>query len=132
MDYKGSPVANGGFCLTLRDLARFGILMLNHGHIDNDEVVPHQWVEDTLSNGSNAAWLPTIYAPIWPKGRYRNQWYVTGDDHGSFFGVGVNGQHLWVNPTTQVVIAKFSSDPASVNKEAMFLSMSAMDTIARS
>jgi CubicO group peptidase (beta-lactamase class C family) len=132
VDHKGSPVANGGFCLTLRDLARFGILMLNHGHIDRDEMVPHQWVEDTLSNGSNEAWLPTIYGPIWPKGRYRNQWYVTGDDHGSFFGIGVNGQHLWVNPTTQVVIAKFSSHPASVNKEAMFLSMSAMDTIARS
>ena len=51
---------------------------------------------------------------IWPKGWYRNMWYVTNDDHGSYFAVGVNGQNLWINPKTRVVIVKFSSTPVAL------------------
>jgi len=132
VDYRGSPVANGGFCFTLRDLSRFGEMMLNRGRINDSQIVSTEWINNTLNQGSNTAWLPTLYGPLWPNGRYRNQWYVTGDDHGSYFAIGVNGQHLWINPTTQVVITKFSSHPASVDKDAMLLTIEAMNTIARS
>lgn len=53
------------------------------------------------------------------------------DDHGSFFAVGVNRQHIWINPTTQVVIVKFSSLPVSADKENIALGFPGMDAIAR-
>ena len=131
VDYRGSAVANGGFCMTLRDLARFGQLVLDNGRANGQQIVPTEWFDDIRNNGKNSAWKPTKYGQVWPNGFYRNQWYVTKDDHGSFFAVGVNGQHIWINPTTRVVIVKYSSFPKSADTTSAGMAMSAMDAIAR-
>ena len=132
VDYKGSAVANGGFVITLRDLARFSQMVLDDGYFNGQQILSSGWIDDIRFNGDNNAWKPTIYHKIWPKGFYRNQWYVTGDDHGSYFAVGVNGQHIWINPMTRVAIVKFSSLPVSADKENIMLGWAAMDAIARS
>lgn len=132
VDYKGSAVANGGFVITLRDLARFTQMVLDDGYYNGHQVVPSGWIDDIRFNGKNSAWKPTSYAETWPDGFYRNQWYVTKDDQGSFFAVGVNGQHIWINPKTRVAIVKFSSLPVSADKENIVLGWAGMDAIARS
>jgi len=131
VDYLGAPVTNGGFVITLRDLARFGQMVLDDGFYNGQQIVPSGWVDDIRFNGKNSAWTPTKYGKPWPNGFYRNQWYVTGDDQGSFFAVGVNGQHIWINPTTRVVIVKFSSFPVSADVDSMFLAMAGMNAVAR-
>ena len=40
----GFPLADGGFCVTLSDLARFGLMYLQGGEIDGRQVVPVEWV----------------------------------------------------------------------------------------
>lgn len=130
--YHGAVAANGGFVLTLRDLARFGQMVLDDGHANGQQIIPSGWVDDIRFNGNNAAWQPTSYVKFWPDGFYRNQWYVTKDDHGSLFAVGVNGQHIWINPTTRTVVVKFSSLPVSADKENIVLGWLAMDAISRS
>ncbi len=132
VDYKGSAVANGGFVITLRDLARFSQMVLDDGYYNGQQIVSPGWITDIRFNGKNSAWKPTSYAETWPDGFYRNQWYVTKDDQGSFFGVGVNGQHIWINPKTRVAIVKFSSLPVSADKENIVLGWAGMDAIARS
>jgi len=132
VDYKGSAVANGGFVITLRDLARFSQMVLDDGYYNGQQIVSPGWIDDIRFNGNNSAWKPTSYAETWPDGFYRNQWYVTKDDQGSFFAVGVNGQHIWINPKTRVVIVKFSSLPVSADKENIVLGWAGMDAIARS
>ncbi|TGV05310.1 6-aminohexanoate hydrolase, partial [Mesorhizobium sp. M8A.F.Ca.ET.173.01.1.1] len=47
--------------------------------------------------------------------RYRNKWYQTGHDSAAFCGIGIHGQWLYVNPRTEVVIAKMSSQPEPVD-----------------
>lgn len=131
VDYLGSPVANGGFCITLRDLARFGQMVLDDGYYNGQQIVPSGWIDDCRLSGKNSAWRPTKYGEVWPDGFYRNQWYVTRDDQGSFFAIGVNGQHIWINPTNRVVIVKFSSYPVSAHVESAVLAVSGMDAIAR-
>ena len=43
---------------------------------------------------------------------YRSYWYqLAGDDH-ALMGLGVFGQGLYINPTTRVVMVRFSSLPA--------------------
>ena len=132
VDYRGSAVANGGFVLTLRDLARFSQMVLDDGSFNGRQIVPSGWIDDIRFNGDNSAWKPTHYSEIWPNGSYRNQWYVTGDDQGSFLAVGVNGQHIWINPSSRVVIVKFSSLPISADKENIKLGWAAMDAVSRS
>ena len=132
VDYKGTAAAAGGFVFTLRDLARFSQMVLDDGYYNGQQIVSPGWFDDTRFNGDNAAWKPTSYGKIWPDGFYRNQWYVTKDDQGSFFAVGVNGQHIWINPKTRTVIVKFSSLPVSADKENISLGWLAMDAISRS
>ena len=106
-------------------------MVLNQGRSNDQQVVPANWITDILYNGNNAAWKPTMYSSIWPNGFYRDQWYVTKDNHNSFFAVGVNGQNIWVNPTNQVVIVKLSSFPISAHHESATLTWAGMDAIAR-
>jgi len=130
VDYFGSAVANGGMCITLRDLARFGQMMLDGGVYNGQQIVSPEWVEDTRFKGDNAAWKSSDFAALWPNGFYRNMWYATNDEHGSFFAVGVNGQHIWINPTTRVVIVKFSSHPISSDLDSTLDTWRGMDAIA--
>jgi CubicO group peptidase (beta-lactamase class C family) len=132
VDYYGSAVANGGLCMTLRDMARFGQMMLDNGFYNGRQIIPSAWVEDIRFNGNNAAWRPSDFGEIWPEGFYRNQWWVTQDDQGSYLAQGVNGQYLWINPTTKVLIAKFSSHPQSVDLESAMDTWAGMDAIAKS
>jgi hypothetical protein len=132
VDHHGSAVANGGFCITARDLGRFGQMMLDGGRYNGEQIVPAEWIDDIRHNGPNSAWAPTHYGSIWPDGNYRNQWYVIGDDHGAFFAIGVNGQHIWIDPTTRAVIIKFSSVPDSVDIGLAELALGAIEAVARS
>ena len=48
----GAPRAAGGVCVTARDLARFGQLVLDGGQTsDGRELIPQSWVADMRVNG---------------------------------------------------------------------------------
>src|SRR6267142_6738612 len=49
VDSHGNAMADGGVCTTLRDLARFGQLLLDDGRRDGREVIPAAWIRDTLT-----------------------------------------------------------------------------------
>ena len=106
-------------------------MVLQNGKYNDQQIVPAAWFDDIRHKGKNSAWKPTKYSKLWPDGFYRNQWYVTKDDHGSFFAVGVNGQNIWINPTTRVVIVKFSSTPKSSDMEKQLLTWKGLDALAR-
>jgi CubicO group peptidase (beta-lactamase class C family) len=108
VDSEDFVLASGGVCVTLRDLARFGRLVLDHGTVDGREVVPRAWIDDVRGGGSPATGLDAM--PPWHAGgSYRDQFWVTGDEHGCFFGAGIYGQCVWMNPQTDTVVAKLST-----------------------
>jgi CubicO group peptidase (beta-lactamase class C family) len=95
--------------MTLRDLARYGRIILDGGRSQGREVIPPDWINKTQDDDSNDVRLSPEFADFHPAGAYRNQWWITGDERGSFYGRGIFGQYLWLDPTSDVVIAKFSS-----------------------
>jgi CubicO group peptidase (beta-lactamase class C family) len=113
VDMEGAPRAAGGISVTPRDLARVGEMMRQGGMANGRRVVPEAWVRDTISAGSTEAWQRGAMAFLFPKGRYRNKWYQTGE--GAFCGIGIHGQWLYVDPASEVVIAKLSSQPEPVD-----------------
>ena len=119
VDPGGFAFANGGFACTTRDLARFGHLLLDHGAVDGDQVVPAAFVEDILSGGDPAAAAGSHFRAVHAAGSYRSQWWVTGDDHGVVYGAGIHGQYLWVDPRAEVVVAKFGAHPEAVSADAL-------------
>jgi CubicO group peptidase (beta-lactamase class C family) len=69
-------------------------------------------VRDTVVTGGSAeAWQRGTMVHLFPKGRYRNKWYQTGHENGAYCGIGIHGQWLYVDPKTEVVIAKMGSQP---------------------
>ncbi|MFA7416609.1 MAG: serine hydrolase [Rhizobium sp.] len=116
VDAAGSSRAAGGICVTARDLARVGEMLRNGGRIDGRQVVPETWLSDMLTAGDHEAWMasqPTIL----PNGRYRSQWYQTGEADGVFFALGIHGQWLYVDPSQETVIVKLSSQPNPLDDE---------------
>jgi CubicO group peptidase (beta-lactamase class C family) len=111
VDRFGAPRAAGGICLALRDLARVGQMMLEQGQANGQQVVPQSWIADGRFNGDKATWAAGESATSNPMGSYRNKWWVMGDSHGAYTGIGVFGQYLWVDPTAALVVAKFASQP---------------------
>lgn len=117
VDRYGAALANGGICVTLRDLARFGQMILADGHAGGRSVVPSRWIEQTRNGGDNGPWSHhERWFRTYPRGNYHNQWYNTEDSHRSFFGTGIHGQHLWIDPAARLVIAKVSTRPAALDE----------------
>ncbi|AZO37086.1 class C beta-lactamase-related serine hydrolase [Mesorhizobium sp. M2A.F.Ca.ET.037.01.1.1] len=116
VDMEGTARTAGGMSMTPRDLARIGEMMRQGGTANGRRIVPEAWVRDTVATGGSfEAWQRGTMAFLFPKGRYRNKWYQTGHDSGAFCGIGIHGQWLYVNPKTEVVIAKMSSQPEPVD-----------------
>ncbi|TGQ71254.1 class C beta-lactamase-related serine hydrolase [Mesorhizobium sp. M00.F.Ca.ET.186.01.1.1] len=116
VDMEGTARTAGGISVTPRDLARIGEMMRQGGTANGRRIVPEAWVRDTtVTGGSSAAWQRGSMLPLFPKGRYRNKWYQTGFDNGAYCGIGIHGQWLYVDPRTEVVIAKMSSQPEPVD-----------------
>ena len=133
VDALGGAIASGGICATARDLARFAQMMLDNGHINGSQVISPDWLADIRFGGNNAAWRDHAFAELfgYPGGCYRNQWYATNNHHGAFFGIGVHGQLLWIDPTARVVIAKLSSQPAPMDPDMIRADFSAAEAVSR-
>ena len=118
VDAWGGAFACGGFCVTLRDLARVGLMVLGNGAYNGRQIVPASFFSDIRNNGDNQAWRAgSMIADLLPTGSYRNQFWVTGNAHGAFFGVGIHGQYLYIDPTAEMVVVKFSSHPVPLVEE---------------
>ena len=118
VDRIGGARAAGGFCVTARDLARVGQMLLQDGARDAHQVIPQAWVRDIWAGGDPAAWARGDFADRFPEpGRsYRSKWYhVPGEAKPMIHGMGIHGQYLFACAETQTVIAWLSSnhDPTS-------------------
>lgn len=113
VDRIGTARTAGGISLTPRDLARIGEMMRQGGLANGTRVVSEAWVRDTTTAGSQEAWKRGDFSHLFPQGRYRNKWYQSGK--GSYCGIGIHGQWLFVDPASEVVIVKMSSQPEPVD-----------------
>lgn len=114
VDPEGTEFAGGGLNPCLRDMARFGEAMRLGGRFNGRQIVP-QAVVDDIRHGGSADAFRASGPPTLPGAAYRNMWWVTNDDHGAFAARGVHGQAIWVDPTAEMVIARFGSHPLAAN-----------------
>ncbi|HEX6843848.1 MAG TPA: serine hydrolase [Actinomycetota bacterium] len=133
VDGQGNAMVDGGICTTLRDLARFGQLMLQEGRRGRTQLVPRSWIRDTLTPDpdTQAAFASTADAREYPTGAYyRNKWWVLDPSGPVFKGSGINGQSVFVHVPARVVIAKFSTWPVAWSEEYSLKTSRAMVDLA--
>lgn len=133
VDRIGAPRCAGGLCVTTRDLARLGLLVAESGQRDGRRIVPAAWIEDILTEGDRDAWDAGDFVDHFPGMpiHYRSKWYVLNGEAPLIFGVGVFGQHVFIDPKNAIVIAKFSSHPMPTDNGRTALTMRAVEAIRR-
>jgi CubicO group peptidase (beta-lactamase class C family) len=111
-DALGRGVAGAGFSATLRDMARFGQMLLNRGQVEGEQVIPSA-VVDALLAGSDPAIFASNpeFGPMGPFS-YKSQWYVLNDK--ALLAIGIHGQQLYVDFQAGMVAVKQSSPPDAV------------------
>jgi hypothetical protein len=115
VDREGLSVGNGGISCTTRDLALFGQLLLHMGEQNGRQVLPNNWVKQTFDGASPEVISADYLQALHPGGSYKNQWWITKSEAKEIYGVGIYGQYLWLDPSTDTVIAKLSSIPIPVD-----------------
>lgn len=123
VDRAGYGLASGGISASLRDMARFGLMLLG------GQVVPRDWIQD-IRHGAHGLFDPNSYRN-WPKGRYRNQFWIEDSDLGRHYCFGVFGQMVMVAPDTGFMAVKLSSWPDFVNPRLYHLTMAALRAVER-
>ena len=117
LDGHGNPMADGGICASLRDLARFGQLYLEGGR----GIVPKDWIEDTIRGAPDGAraFAEGDDSPGYPPGaHYRSCWWIRDPGVPFYQASGINGQNIFVHVPSQTVVAKFSTWPTALNLAA--------------
>ena len=114
VDSVGTEAGGGGLNTTLRDLARFGEAMRCDGNFNGQQIVPAAVVADIRHGADRAHFATAGYATL-PGWSYRNMWWVSHDAHACFTARGIHGQLIWVDPTAEMVIARYGSHPMAAN-----------------
>ncbi len=96
-DDAGTWIASSYVWATARDMARFGYLYLRDGVWDGTRMLPDEWVDHARHARS-----------VDPEdGRlYGGHWWVTGDDFGTFWASGYEGQSISICPALDLVFVR--------------------------
>jgi hypothetical protein len=129
VDALGTPFAGGGLSAGLRDLGRIGLLMLNSGRLNGKKLFPEAVVRNIRSGGDRRAFAKAGYRTL-EGGSYRSMWWVFHNKHGAFAARGVHGQTIYVDPTAEMVMVRFSSHPSAKNAKIDPTSLPAYQAVA--
>ena len=103
---KGLEVGGSGLSATLRDYARFGLLLLNEGIIDGKDSLPKGWMKEAGAQQMIGGEKVDYGYMLWP---VVDSDYATNE--GAYEAVGIFGQHVYVNPKENLVIAVWGAQP---------------------
>jgi CubicO group peptidase (beta-lactamase class C family) len=101
LDLAGSAIADGGFCIALRDMGRIGQLFLERG----GGVAPAWWIEE-CERGNPGPFALGSYGADLPAASYHNQWWHFD---GRTFALGIHGQMIAIDRPSEVVVGFMST-----------------------
>jgi CubicO group peptidase (beta-lactamase class C family) len=106
MDAQGIPLGGSGLMITPRDMARFGVLMLNKGRVGDQQIVPAEWIEQSLTPRTPTEWVHD----------YGYHWWILGGPHDpksprGFGARGAFGQNMYVLEDLKTIVLFTSGIP---------------------
>jgi CubicO group peptidase (beta-lactamase class C family) len=131
VDKAGALYVGAGMSACTRDLAGFGMMMIQGGQFDGQQVIPAGWIDDTIAGdaSSSQCYLGSEYAEF-GFSHYRNQVWVKDSSKQQMLALGIHGQFIYMNKPADTVIVKLSTQPEQVNMEMFMDAFAAMDAIA--
>jgi CubicO group peptidase (beta-lactamase class C family) len=120
---KGHLPMQGGECMTMRDFAKFGQLLISGGDWNGRQVVPANWISDTLNQGTTTGWSWTSSVGDEPllqrSSEYRFNWFQTpmqvkGRDYRLIHSWGNGGQFVLAIPELDLLVGTTGSNYGEV------------------
>jgi CubicO group peptidase (beta-lactamase class C family) len=104
VDKRNMERMESGFHARARDLARFGMLYLNRGRVDDRQVLPEDWVSDSTDTADHIE-LERYDGRQWG---YRAGWWIVPRPEGrsDYVAIGHFGQFIYVSPQFDAVIVR--------------------------
>ena len=111
----GFELVSAAINSNIRDAGRLGLLMLNDGKVNGQQVIPESVVKTIKKGGSVEKFAQSKRGKVFKDFHYTNQWWHT--DKAAFFAKGLFGQWIYVDPTTETVIVKFTTSDVPTSTE---------------
>jgi CubicO group peptidase (beta-lactamase class C family) len=109
-DWEGYYNGHADMYLTARDMAKFGLLYLNDGKWEGDQLIPAEWVRESLQTYSENAWKYRVGRNFRDIGYGYQWWSVRAGNHRYNLAWGHGGQQIAVvDDLDMVVVVK--ADP---------------------
>jgi hypothetical protein len=133
-DGLGSAVHDGGISASARDVARFGMLLLDDGFVGDRPVIPERWLQQArhIDADIRGAFASSDSDAVLPGGWYRNQfWFVPGPSGDIQLGLGIHGQMVFVDRGTRTVAVKLSAWPTPQDPAHLVDTIRALSAVGR-
>jgi len=113
----GGEFGGGNFNATLRDYGRLGLFALRNGQLsDGTKVLPESWMADSTAPSKGSA-------------GYGYFWWL--NDDGSYRGIGIFGQEIFIDPKENVVIALQSARANASRTSDWYLQLALMKALTQ-
>ena len=108
--WEGYYIGFADLEITARDMAKFGQLYLDDGEFEGNQIVPAEWVRDSLQSYSEDAWYYRV-GRNWRDSGYGYQWWsIRAGDHRYNLAWGHGGQQIAVLDELDLVVVA-TADP---------------------
>ena len=73
-DWDGNYLGYADLDLSSTDMAKFGLLYMNEGQYNGEQIIPAEWVQESLQSYSKRTWKFRV-GPNWKQNEYGYQWW---------------------------------------------------------
>jgi CubicO group peptidase (beta-lactamase class C family) len=94
---SGGTRWGGGLWINSQDLARFGLLILNHGKWGAQQIVSAKWLDEAVTPSEHGP----DYGYLWWLNTKQKQW--PNGPPTSFAAIGNGGNIVWIDPAHDIV-----------------------------
>lgn len=109
-DWEGNYNGHGDIHISARDMAKFGLLYLTDGEYEGRQIVPADWVHESLQTYSEDAWPYRIGRNVNDMGYGYQWWSVRAGEHRYNLAWGHGGQQIALVEDLDMVIV-VTADP---------------------
>jgi CubicO group peptidase (beta-lactamase class C family) len=102
---SGGTRWGGGLWINSQDLARFGLMILNHGNWDGEQVVSAEWIKQATTPSAHGP----DYGYLWWLNTKQHQW--PSGPASSFAAIGNGGNMVWIDPEHDIVLVWHWHEP---------------------
>lgn len=103
-------LALGGLNVALRDYAKFGWLYLNKGNWQGKQLVPAQWIADSVTPDAPHL-MPGENNPASSSSNgYGYQWWIPLGADDEYIAQGIYHQYIYIDPDQNLVVVKNSAN----------------------